>query len=137
MIEWTKVASGLRFPEGPVAMPDGSVILVEIAAGRITRVRSDGAMETVAEPGGGPNGLAIGPDGKLYCCNNGGFNWIDANGYLAPHGQADDYSGGRIERTRAASEPTSSLSIPSTKTLVVPSTPNLIPVGGSGRIAWL
>jgi gluconolactonase len=92
------VAERLRFPEGPVAMADGSVILVEIAAGRITRVRPDGSKETVAEPGGGPNGLAIGPDGKLYCCNNGGFNWHDAGAYLAPHGQADDYSGGRIER---------------------------------------
>ena len=34
----TPMATGLRFPEGPVAMPDGSVILVEIEAGRITRV---------------------------------------------------------------------------------------------------
>ena len=95
----TTIATGLRFPEGPVAMPDGSVILVEIAAGRITRVRPDGSTETVAEPGGGPNGLAIGPDGKLYCCNNGGFNWFEhPGGLLIPHGQADDYSGGRIER---------------------------------------
>ena len=93
------VADGLRFPEGPVAMPDGSVILVEIAAGRITRVRPDGSKETVAEPGGGPNGLAMGPDGKLYCCNNGGFNYLEhPAGLLIPHGQADDYSGGRIER---------------------------------------
>ncbi|CAN5443278.1 SMP-30/gluconolactonase/LRE family protein [soil metagenome] len=98
MHDLTTIASGLRFPEGPVAMPDGSVILVEIAAGRITRVLPDGSTETVAEPGGGPNGLAIGPDGKLYCCNNGGFNYVEANGYLTPHGQADDYSGGRIER---------------------------------------
>ena len=98
MVEWTTVASGLRFPEGPVAMPDGSVLLVEIAAGRITRVRADGGTETVAEPGGGPNGLAIGPDGKLYCCNNGGFNYVERGGFLTPHGQADDYSGGRIER---------------------------------------
>jgi hypothetical protein len=84
--------------KGQVAMADGSVLLVEIAAGRITRVRPDGTAETVAEPGGGPNGLAIGPDGKLYCCNNGGFNWREQGGYLTPHGQADDYSGGRIER---------------------------------------
>ncbi|MBN8807059.1 MAG: SMP-30/gluconolactonase/LRE family protein [Sphingomonas sp.] len=98
MFEYEIVADGLRFPEGPVAMADGSVVLVEIAAGRITSVRPDGTRETVAEPGGGPNGLAIGPDGKLYCCNNGGFNWHDAGAYLAPHGQADDYSGGRIER---------------------------------------
>jgi len=98
MAEVEIVADGLRFPEGPVAMADGSVILVEIAAGRITRVRPGGSKEIVAEPGGGPNGLAIGPDGNLYCCNNGGFNYVEANGYLAPHGQADDYSGGRIER---------------------------------------
>jgi len=98
MVEWTTVAAGLRFPEGPVAMPDGSVVLVEIAAGRITRVAADGTTSTVAQPGGGPNGLAMGPDGMLYCCNNGGFNWVDRNGFLTPHGQAGDYSGGRIER---------------------------------------
>jgi gluconolactonase len=92
------VTDGLRFPEGPVAMDDGSIILVEIAAGRITRVQPDGTKETVAEPGGGPNGLAIGPDGKLYVCNNGGFNYLDNNGMLVPNGIADDYSGGRIER---------------------------------------
>ena len=103
MVEWTTVASGLRFPEGPVAMADGSVILVEIAAGRVTRVNSDGSSETVATPGGGPNGLAIGPDGKLYCCNNGGFNYIERNGLLTPHGQPDDYFGGRIERIDPAS----------------------------------
>lgn len=32
MAELEIVAEGLRFPEGPVAMPDGSVILVEIEA---------------------------------------------------------------------------------------------------------
>lgn len=92
------IAEGLRFPEGPVAMPDGSVILTEIAAGRITRVAPDGSKTTVATTGGGPNGLAIGPDGKLYCCNNGGFEYHDAGGMLAPAGIARDYSGGRIER---------------------------------------
>ncbi len=96
-IELEVVAEALRFPEGPVAMPDGSVVLVEIAAGRITCVWPDGRKETVAEPGGGPNGLAIGPDGRLYCCNNGGFAWVERDGFLAPHGQPDDYSGGRIE----------------------------------------
>ena len=78
------IASGLRFPEGPVAMEDGSVILVEIEAGCITRVKPDGTKQTVAEPGGGPNGLAMGPDGKLYCCNNGGFDWVRGDGMLAP-----------------------------------------------------
>jgi gluconolactonase len=66
------VASGLKFPEGPIAMADGSVLVTEIAAGRLTRVLPDGKIEHVAEIGGGPNGAAIGPDGAVYVCNNGG-----------------------------------------------------------------
>src|SRR3954453_18612751 len=92
MNQLTTIATELRFPEGPVAMPDGSVILVEIAAGRIMRVKPDGTKETVAEPGGGPNGLAMGPDGKLYCCNNGGFGWIDTGALLIPHNPASNYT---------------------------------------------
>ncbi|WP_458098553.1 SMP-30/gluconolactonase/LRE family protein [Roseomonas sp. WA12] len=92
------VAEGLRFPEGPVAMPDGSIVLVEIAAGRVTHVAPDGTASTLAHSGGGPNGLALGPDGELYCCNNGGFSWTEWNGLIRPHGQAADYDTGRIER---------------------------------------
>ena len=98
MSELEIVADGLRFPEGPVAMADGSVILTEIASGQITRVHPDGRKDVIAKTGGGPNGLALGPDGKLYCCNNGGFEYLESNGYLAPHGIAKEYSGGRIER---------------------------------------
>jgi gluconolactonase len=65
------ITEGLAFPEGPVAMADGSVIVVEIMGGRITRVTPDGRKHIVAEVGGGPNGAAIGPDGALYVCNNG------------------------------------------------------------------
>ncbi|HLK56202.1 MAG TPA: SMP-30/gluconolactonase/LRE family protein [Chthonomonadaceae bacterium] len=92
------LAEGLRFPEGPVAMPDGSIVLVEIAAGRITRVGPDGEKSVVATPGGGPNGLAIGPDGAFYCCNNGGFGWIEEEGLLRPYGTPADYDTGQIER---------------------------------------
>ena len=99
MTKFREIASGLRFPEGPVAMPDGSVVLVEIARGTISRVTPDGKVHVAATPGGGPNGAAIGPDGKLYVCNNGGFEWREAAGAgLRPVGQAKDYSGGRIER---------------------------------------
>ncbi|MBL8672973.1 MAG: SMP-30/gluconolactonase/LRE family protein, partial [Alphaproteobacteria bacterium] len=57
-----------------------------------------GTKREVARPGGGPNGLALGPDGKVYVCNNGGFKWLQEGDVLRPVGQADDYSGGRIER---------------------------------------
>ncbi len=57
---------GLEFPEGPVVMPDGSVVLVEIRGRRLTRVWPDGRKDVVAEIPGGPNGAALGPDGKIY-----------------------------------------------------------------------
>ena len=98
-MELETVADGLRFPEGPLPMPDGSVILVEIEAGRVTRVRPDGGKEIVAEPGNGPNGLAIGPDGKLYCVNNGGFSWGEEPAGIRPWLTAADYPGtGRVDR---------------------------------------
>ncbi len=97
-IPLTTLATGLKFPEGPVAMPDGSIALVEIAAGRITRVAPDGTQNTIATPGDGPNGMALGPDGMLYVCNNGGFAWHEEPGFIRPIGQAPDYVTGRIER---------------------------------------
>ena len=90
MSEVTVIAEGLQFPEGPVAMPDGSVILVEIAGGRLTRVHPDGRKEVVAEVGGAPNGAALGPDGRMWLCNNGG---TQARGYI----QAVDLNTGAFE----------------------------------------
>jgi len=90
-------ADGLVMPEGPVAMADGSVILVEIGAGRITRCWAGGRKETVATPGGGPNGAAIGADGALYVCNNGG---VDHEKMCHVSGPGHE---GRIERIDLAS----------------------------------
>src|SRR5262245_59637412 len=88
------------FPEGPVAMPDGSVVLVEMRGERITRVAHDGSTSTIAEVPGGPNGLAVGPDGALYVCNNGGcFTFAEGQARQIP-GPFDpaQYIGGRIQR---------------------------------------
>ncbi|MBE9603257.1 SMP-30/gluconolactonase/LRE family protein [Acetobacteraceae bacterium H6797] len=97
MPELRIVTEGLRFPEGPVAMPDGSVLLVEIERRCITRVAPDGAKSLVAKVPGGPNGLALGPGGLLYLCNNGGFDFTEEGGVLRPYRQPADYETGRIE----------------------------------------
>jgi gluconolactonase len=101
---FTEITTGLQFPEGPVAMPDGSVILTEMFASRLTRVAPDGTKTTVAEINGSPNGLAVGPDGALYLCNNGNaFTPLNAGGLMYP-GPFDEsrYIGGRIQRVDIA-----------------------------------
>jgi gluconolactonase len=99
MPELVEVTSGLRFPEGPIAMPDGSVILVEMFGPRLTRVQPDGTKQTIAEVKGGPNGAALGPDNKIYLCNNGGrFTPIDVGGLTIPGPVTmSNYIGGRIQ----------------------------------------
>jgi len=69
------VTTGLEFPEGPVLLSNGDVLVTEVRGGRLTSVHPDGSTTTRAETGGGPNGAAIGPDGAAYVCNNGGSNW--------------------------------------------------------------
>jgi gluconolactonase len=97
------IASGLQFPEGPIAMPDGSFLVVEIAGKTLTRIDADGVKSVVAALGGGPNGAAIGPDRACYICNNGGLGWhSDPELGLRPAGQSADYDGGRIERVDLA-----------------------------------
>lgn len=98
MTNLREIAAGLRFPEGPIAMPDGTVLLVEIERQTLTRVHPDGHTDVVAKTGGGPNGAAIGPDGACYICNNGGFEWVRGADGIRPHMQAHDYTNGRIER---------------------------------------
>ena len=91
------IAEGLQFPEGPVAMDDGSLLLVEIARQTLTRVTADGRNHVIAQLPGGPNGAALGPDGRVYVCNNGGFEWIHGPGTLRPGPQPASYTGGSID----------------------------------------
>jgi len=99
------LASDLRFPEGPIACTDGSLLVVEVRGGALTRISADGRADVVADLGGGPNGAAVGPDGAVYVCNNGGLPWSQlpdgswypfdpATGSMQP----PDYTHGWIER---------------------------------------
>ena len=92
------IATGLCFPEGPVAMRDGSVVLVEIERQTISRILPNGSVQVIARTGGGPNGLAMGPDGAYYVCNNGGFAWRLEENLFRPAMASSDYVSGRIER---------------------------------------
>jgi gluconolactonase len=108
MSEWTLVTDGLRFPEGPVALPNGDVLVVEIERGTLTRVAPDGTKTVAGQCGGGPNGAAMGPDNKVYICNNGGFVWTeipqpDGTTWLLPGDEPPSYIGGRIQTVDLAS----------------------------------
>jgi gluconolactonase len=103
-MELELVAEGLRFPEGPVAMADGSVILTEIRGPCLTRIRPDGGKEVIAETGPGPNGAAIGPDGAVWIAVNGGaFSYRDQDGLAIPGPTPPDHEAGSIQRFDLAS----------------------------------
>ena len=102
-LEGRILAQGLRFPEGPIALSDGGVLVVEIEGGRLMQVQADGRLQAVAQLGGGPNGAALGPDGHCYVCNNGGFSWRTDERFTRPTGPSADYEGGAIQRVNLRS----------------------------------
>ena len=99
-LPWTIVASGLRFPEGPIVLRDGSLLFVEIERRTVSRLTTAGQVEVVAQLDGGPNGLAIGPGGALYIANNGGrFTYSMRGGLNSPGGPPPGFTAaGKIQR---------------------------------------
>jgi gluconolactonase len=59
-------------------------------------VTPDGKVSLFSATGGGPNGLAVGPDGALYLCNNGGSRYVE--GVSMGQGPHPDYKHGSIQR---------------------------------------
>ncbi len=102
-LELEVMADGLGYPEGPVAMADESVLFVDIAKQTLSRLTPDGRIEVVADIAGGPNGAAVGPDGAIYICNNGGvYSFVPWNGVTIPGPRPKDYRGGSIQRVDLA-----------------------------------
>jgi len=92
----TIVAGGFGFPEGPMLCGDGSIVLTEIRNGRCSKISPVGDVSVFSDCGGGPNGLAIGPDGYFYLCNNGGSRYVEGHSMgLGPH---PDYEYGYVQR---------------------------------------
>ena len=105
-MDFRVVADELGFPEGPLEMPGGDILVVEIQRGQLTRITPDGRKSVFAVTGGGPNGVALGPDGAVYVCQNGGFSWHerplpDGRAGVFPGERPDDYIGGQIQLVSA------------------------------------
>jgi gluconolactonase len=95
----TILAEGLKFPEAPVVMNDGSVLFVQIEAKQVSRLSPDGKVSLVKQMQGGPNGLAIGPDKALYIANDGGrFSFAQRGEYNFPGAAPAEHVGGSIQR---------------------------------------
>src|SRR5512133_3753865 len=99
MSDVTILATGFGLPEGPIVCPDGSMLLTEIRNQQLSRVTPGGKARVFSRCGGGPNGLAIGPDGALYLCNNGGSRYVE--GTSMSQGAHEGYKGGSIQRLDA------------------------------------
>ena len=59
------IKSGFTGTEGPIALPDGSVVFTETQANRITRIDKDNNLSTFLENTNGSNGLAFDSKGRL------------------------------------------------------------------------
>ncbi|UWF67761.1 MULTISPECIES: SMP-30/gluconolactonase/LRE family protein [unclassified Brucella] len=103
-LQFTTHAEGLGFPEGPVYMPDGSIAFVDLLHGVIRSWNEKNGLNVLAKVDGSPNGMCLGPDGRLWIANNGGIA-PEAPGKLKvaerslPHGavQALDLKSGQLE----------------------------------------
>jgi gluconolactonase len=69
-VDATLLASNLGFPEGPVVMPDGSIVLCDGNTGELLHWQ-DGAMSSFADTGGSPWGAVLGSDGAVYLTQGG------------------------------------------------------------------
>jgi gluconolactonase len=64
------LATGLGFPEGPVVMADGRVVLCDGNTGELL-VYADGSVCAYARTGGSPWGAVLGSDGAIYVTQGG------------------------------------------------------------------
>jgi len=92
----------LGFPEGPLALENGAVLVCNLYEGTIMQVKGN-TSSIFASLGGSPNGLAMGPDNWLYVANNGGaMRWKKEGQLLISEGFYDIGFDTRIERVHVS-----------------------------------
>ena len=64
------VATGFKFTEGPVWMPDGSLLFSDIPANRLMRWHPVDSTSIVREPNNKGNGMTLDNEGRLVVCEH-------------------------------------------------------------------
>jgi hypothetical protein len=108
------LTSALDWPTSPVLLPDGSVVIAETGAGRVTRLDASGARTTLASGLLSPIGIARSAGrllvvessgGRLLSVREGGAPVVIATGLARPIGVAAD----RLGRVYIVQEGTKSI----------------------------
>ena len=66
------VKGGIQRTEGPVGMPDGSIVFTE--TNRLTRIDAQGNATTFVDPSNSANGLGFDPKGRMIAVQRGANN---------------------------------------------------------------
>ncbi len=66
------LARGFAFTEGPLGLPDGSLLFQDIKAERTYRLDPDRSVHRLRERTGAANGQTFGPDGRIIFCEQNG-----------------------------------------------------------------
>ena len=91
-----QLATNFQFTEGPIWLPDNSLLFSDIPANRIYRWTADNGIDVWREPTGNANGLTLDREGRLLACEHTGrrVSRTEADGSIVT--LADHYQGKRL-----------------------------------------
>ncbi len=64
--DWQLVSTGHQWAEGLATLADGTLFFTDVGASKLYKIAPDGTQSLVDSDTGHTNGLALGPDGKIY-----------------------------------------------------------------------
>ncbi|MEX2357682.1 MAG: SMP-30/gluconolactonase/LRE family protein, partial [Pirellulaceae bacterium] len=64
--DWEVVSEGHQWAEGMVSLADGTLFFTDVRADKLYKITPDGTRSVVDDQTGKANGLALGPDGRIY-----------------------------------------------------------------------